>query len=290
MDVIPSVGIKGIRYPQNIDLVPSFFIAFIFLYVRRRLSENFAPRIGREFGIKTPDSQTNSDFYHEREVNSTMKRFVETFVDMIFHSFLCILAHFLITNKPWHENLDRIFEGHPHHSVDLSLLVVFNVYLGYFISELIFFLHKERRADYMIYLIHHIVAILLCYSCWMSNFIRVTAFLMYRFEFSDISLLFSKCARYLRMTKVVKLGFTVFSVTWIYNRIYWFGRMSYMFYFDLLPSVPEKSLTLIMVGITTFILLVLFLIWTYFIIKHVIHFLTKGRMIDLREENPENDG
>ncbi|KAI8325450.1 longevity assurance proteins LAG1/LAC1, partial [Martensiomyces pterosporus] len=121
-------------------------------------------------------------------------------------------------------------EGHAQMSCLMKLYYL--IQMGFWFQQIFVLLIEEKRKDFVVMGIHHVVTCnLLGWSLYM-NYTRVGNAVLCCMDFSDIFLSGTKCIRYLGFERATVVSFVTFILTWVYTRHYLYFKILYSVVFE----------------------------------------------------------
>ncbi|KAJ2160785.1 Sphingosine N-acyltransferase lag1 [Coemansia sp. RSA 552] len=134
--------------------------------------------------------------------------------------------HVMAAGPHW-MNTAGFWEGYPeeHRTMTATMKAYYLVQLGFWIQQIFVLLVEERRKDFGVMLVHHIVTCTLMGSSLYMNFTRVGNAILCCMDASDIFLSGTKCMRYMKLDSLSVVSFVVFLVSWTYTRHYLYIRI-----------------------------------------------------------------
>eukprot|EP00126_Sphaerothecum_destruens_P002058 Sdes_comp15499_c0_seq1m4432 len=170
----------------------------------------------------------------------------------------------------------------------------------FYMLQLSFYIHSiyatlvldEIRKDFFAMMLHHFVTIFLIFFSFCCRYHRVGLMVLYVHDFCDVCLEFTKCLVYFKvrdgkhdrlMEALSNAGFAVFTISWVYFRLYLFPcyALYSAFYYSILIC-ENISLYFFFNGML-FTLLLLHLYWFTFIVSMLFKVLLGYNVDDSRE-------
>jgi acyl-CoA-dependent ceramide synthase len=110
--------------------------------------------------------------------------------------------------------------------------------LGFYFAELYAIFVEPKRSDFLEYLFHHLVTILLVGGSYLANHHRVGAIIFFMHDVPDVFLCISKTLIYIGFQNLAGATFVLFGAVFFYLRIYCFPLMSYAIFCLIPQSLP----------------------------------------------------
>ena len=154
----------------------------------------------------------------------------------------------------------------------------------------------EKRRDYIMMVIHHVVTITLITMSYILQYTEMGLLILFLHEINDILLELSKTCHYLTpradgkknqfLHKLVDPLVVIFALSWIPTRLYLYPLRG----IHELTKVTRKTChfpSIAFAAVLLSILLVLNIIWFFMIIRALINRLVLGKMTDETIDHPE---
>ncbi|ODM90846.1 Ceramide synthase 6, partial [Orchesella cincta] len=222
--------------------------------------------------------QTRADFRNQ----SKLTKFCECGWRCICYIFSFSFGLFVMWDKPWFWDLKHCWYDYPHHSVsnDVWWYYLFggSYYCCLFITQAFI---DAKRKDFWEMLVHHVVTIFLLGFSWICNLIRIGTFILILHDCADIFLEGMKMSLYANKDRLGERIFAVFILIWVVTRlvIYPFYVL-HSFIFEA-PKIMATFPAYWMLFGLLFVLQILHIFWTFFIVKAVIKICTaSGKKVE----------
>ncbi|CAG7826462.1 unnamed protein product, partial [Allacma fusca] len=111
------------------------------------------------------------------------------------------------------------WKGFPLQGIDDDIWWYYTLSSAYYWSLLFNQVTEERKKDFWMMCVHHLVTLGLIYLSWLGNFTRVGSVVILLHDFADVFLEMSKLFIYMKHDRGSKIGFTLFTGVWILTRI-----------------------------------------------------------------------
>ncbi|KAI8885617.1 longevity assurance proteins LAG1/LAC1 [Backusella circina FSU 941] len=171
---------------------------------------------------------------------------------------------------------------------------------AFWVQQPFVLLIEEPRKDYLEYMIHHINTLLLISLSYACNFTRVGNAVFVCMDLPDILLCLAKTLHYLKYGFVCDLTFVVMVSSWLYTRVYYYGKIIWSTYTEPELYVPKFALDpfngnwfphfvkYIILGLMLG-LYILIMFWTLMIFKVVFKLVTKTGITDVRSDDEDSN-
>ncbi|XP_068899790.1 ceramide synthase 2-like [Tenebrio molitor] len=144
--------------------------------------------------------------------------------------------------------------------------------LSFYLSELMGMYFDVKRKDFWPMFIHHVATVVLLFFAWKCHLFRIFMVALVLLDCSDVLLELSKIMIYLGHDKTSFVTFFTFVLVWIVTRLgyfpFWVVRSYAQDAPRILPFLREYFVYYIIMTFVS-ILVIVFCIWTIFILKVV---------------------
>ncbi|KAJ2722034.1 Sphingosine N-acyltransferase lag1 [Coemansia sp. Benny D115] len=141
---------------------------------------------------------------------------------------------YVMSQGPHWMNTREFWADYPEGHRQMSALMksYYLVQMGFWFQQIFVLLIEERRKDFVVMGIHHVVTCnLLGWSLYM-NYTRVGNAVLCCMDSSDIFLSGTKCIRYLGFENLTRASFVVFILSWVYTRHYLYMKILISVFFE----------------------------------------------------------
>ncbi|KAJ2780847.1 Sphingosine N-acyltransferase lag1 [Coemansia javaensis] len=134
---------------------------------------------------------------------------------------------YVMAQGPHWMNTAHFWIGYPdgHREMTALMKSYYLVQMGFWFQQIFVLLVEEKRKDFVVMFVHHIVTCnLMGWSLYM-NYTRIGNAILCCMDSSDIFLSGTKCMRYLGLERLSVGSFVVFVLSWIYTRHYLYMKI-----------------------------------------------------------------
>uniref|UniRef100_A0A2D4HG52 Homeobox domain-containing protein n=1 Tax=Micrurus lemniscatus lemniscatus TaxID=129467 RepID=A0A2D4HG52_MICLE len=315
---------EDIRYPQPHHLLFCLPITLLLIALRfffeRKIGVSLSKRLGlREKVRRTPPNPILEAFYRKqrktpakkdlstlakqcnlqpRQVErwfryrlnqdrpSLTKKFCETSWRAAYYATSFCTALAILYDKPWLWDLCECWVGYPQQPLQTSLFGYYLVQFSFYCSLLISLPFDVKRRDFHEQLLHHLATVFLIGFSFCLNFIRIGSFIMFLHDFSDCLLEVAKMFVYLKWQKTCNTIFVTFSVAFLVTHLGIFPCkiLHNTYYYTM--EIYQPFFGYYFFNALLMILQLLFIFWSYLIIRMIYRFLMCGMVEkDLRSHS-----
>ncbi|KAJ2809266.1 Sphingosine N-acyltransferase lag1 [Coemansia guatemalensis] len=209
---------------------------------------------------------------------------------------------YVMYNGPHWMNTGGFWEGYPegHQQMSASMKTYYLMQTGFWFQQIFVLLIEERRKDFVAMFTHHIIACNLLVITLYANITRVGNVILCCADSSDILLSVTKCLRYMKLDKLSTVGFTIFTLSWIYTRHYLYIKIMLSIIYESRQYIPydmwepERGAHFNWEVKWTFVLLLgilqlLLIYWLALVLRVAYRFVCAGDLEDNRSD-AEDDG
>ncbi|CAG5126840.1 unnamed protein product, partial [Candidula unifasciata] len=223
-----------------------------------------------------------------REVPSSMYKFTECSWQLLFYTVSFSYGLYALWDKPWLWVTVNCWIGWPKQHIDNDIFILYLLELSFYWSLLfaIFFKRDYQKKDKNEMIMHHLVTILLIYFSWACNFVRVGSLVLVVHDVADPWLNIAKMLKYAKYQMLCEIFFGILIFTWIVSRLVvyplWVLNASAVEIHDYVTTFPAYWFF----NGLLFVLQLLHIMWTYFILHIVFEKLRTGTIEkDARSES-----
>ena len=151
--------------------------------------------------------------------------------------------------------------------------------LCYYLTDLIWLIWiNEPTNDYNLMIIHHISTIVLIFFSFWTNTSNIGSMIFYLHNIGNVFVYFLRVFMYSDLNTIIKGMMTmVLIVIWIYTRLFVFGKLIMIVYYDLTPW----SLVIYFLWPLAVILYIMHVYWVYEILNKLKLLLTTNTVEDV---------
>ncbi|KAJ1885689.1 Sphingosine N-acyltransferase lag1 [Kickxella alabastrina] len=152
----------------------------------------------------------------------------------IYYIFSFATGIYVMAQGPHWMNTMQYWTDYPEGHKQMTPLMksYYLVQMGFWFQQIFVILIEERRKDFFVMFMHHIVTCNLMGWSLFTNYVRVGNAVLCCMDFSDIFLSGTKCIRYMGFKKLTNVSFVVFILSWVYTRHYLYMKIMYSVYFE----------------------------------------------------------
>ena len=209
-------------------------------------------------------------------------KFQDAAFQWTYYTFYCAFGFYVLYDKPWLWDIKHCWYGFPTQPLTDDLWWYYMVPLSYYWTMTFTFLWSHRRKDSLQMFIHHILTIFLIVFSWAVNLIRGGSLVLIVHECVDIPLLMAKMCEYTGNKEKMDVFFILFVVLWAMTRVglfpLWVMRSTFFEAHVILDM--WYPIYYIFNGMLL-LLFIIHCIWTYFIIKILVHKLKHNKIDDV---------
>ena len=209
-------------------------------------------------------------------------KFRDAAFQWLYYVCYCAFGLYVLYDKPWLWDIKHCWYGFPTQPLTNDLWWYYIIPLSFYWAMTFTFLWSHRRKDSLQMFIHHILTIFLIVFSWAVNLIRGGSLVLIVHECADIPLLMAKMCEYTGHADMMDPFFVIFILLWVATRIglfpFWILR-STMFEAHVILNM-WYPIYYIFNGMLLLLLIIHF-IWTYFIIKILVHKLMHNEISDV---------
>ncbi|KAJ2773269.1 Sphingosine N-acyltransferase lag1 [Coemansia nantahalensis] len=150
---------------------------------------------------------------------------------------------YVMAQEPHWMSMKHFWVDYPegHRQMTALMKSYYLVQIGFWVQQIFVLLIEEKRKDFVVMCVHHVVTCnLLGWSLYM-HYIRIGNAILCCMDSSDIFLSGTKCLRYLGLDKATIVSFALFVVSWVYTRHYLYMKMVWSLNYESYENIPEDS-------------------------------------------------
>ncbi|KAJ2464258.1 Sphingosine N-acyltransferase lag1, partial [Coemansia sp. RSA 2322] len=210
---------------------------------------------------------------------------------------------YVMYNGPHWLNSRQFWANYPEGHSQMTALMksYYLVQMGFWFQQIFVLLIEERRKDFVVMFIHHVVTCNLMGWSLFTSYTRVGNAVLCCMDSSDIFLSGTKCMRYLGFERAAVVSFIVFILSWVYTRHYLYFKIMYSVVFesyellgtDVLwdPANGSFYSRPIIAGFTILlsILQLLIIYWFALVLRIVYRIIFQNNLDDSRSDSEDND-
>ncbi|KAJ2413088.1 Sphingosine N-acyltransferase lag1 [Coemansia sp. IMI 209128] len=211
---------------------------------------------------------------------------------------------YVMYHHPHWMNTSQFWANYPegHRQMTALMKSYYLIQMGFWVQQIFVLLVEERRKDFVVMFIHHIVTCNLMGWSLFTNYTRVGNAVLCCMDSSDIFLSGTKCMRYLGFERAAVVSFVVFIVSWIYTRHYLYYKITHSVFYETYDIIGPNTLwdpengafySRASIGGFTFLLCtlqVLIIYWFALVLRIIYRIVTQNNLDDSRSDSEDNDG
>ncbi|KAJ2875297.1 Sphingosine N-acyltransferase lag1 [Coemansia aciculifera] len=278
------------RYARGRDDV--YFIlhwAIAFTLIRATIMYKILEPFAKWYGVKSVRKVT---------------RFAEQGWLTIYYILSNATGLYVMYHNPHWMNTRQFWINYPEGHRQLSALMksYYLIQMGFWVQQIFVLLVEERRKDFVVMFVHHIVTCNLMGWSLFTNYTRVGNAVLCCMDSSDIFLSGTKCMRYLGFERAAVVSFVVFIISWVYTRHYLYFKITYSVFYETYDILGPNTLwdaengsfySRASIGGFTLllcILQVLIIYWFALVLRIIYRIVTQNNLDDSRSDSEDNDG
>ncbi|GAB5591575.1 sphingosine N-acyltransferase lag1 [Umbelopsis nana] len=152
-------------------------------------------------------------------------RFAEQMWTVIYYSTSFTVGVHLAYNSPYWFNTSEFWNGYPHIYHTKLFKYYYVIQFSYWLQQIFVLQVEAPRKDYRELVMHHINTLLLISLSYACNFTRIGNAVFVCMDLPDALFALAKSFNYLNFRFVCDLTFFVMLCTWVYTRVYLYGRI-----------------------------------------------------------------
>ncbi|KAJ2742438.1 Sphingosine N-acyltransferase lag1 [Coemansia sp. BCRC 34301] len=189
-------------------------------------------------------------------------------------------------------------EGHKQMSALMKSYYL--IQMGFWFQQIFVLLIEERRKDFVVMFVHHIVTCNLMGWSLFTNYTRVGNAVLCCMDSSDIFLSGTKCLRYLGFERAAVVSFVVFILSWVYTRHYLYFKITYSVFFETYDILGPDAIwnsangafynRPSIAGFTTLLVILQLLIiyWFALVLRIIYRIVMQNNLDDSRSDSEDN--
>ncbi|KAK9804934.1 hypothetical protein WJX73_000695 [Symbiochloris irregularis] len=211
-------------------------------------------------------------------------RFCESFWKCTAYSSLLCIGAYALYDQPWLWHTAELWRGWPHYELPGKVQLYYASQLAFYSSSLVMlFSWEERRKDFGVMLLHHIVTVVLIAVSHITGFGRVGSIIMILHDPSDIFLEAAKMGNYAGLNAPVIASFALLLITWFGLRLVVLpGVIIPSIWFELPAILGHHNGIALGLSLLLCLLVVLHIYWFYLIVQIAVN-VARGEVRDTRE-------
>lgn len=169
---------------------------------------------------------------------------------------------------------------------DASMKLYYRYEIGFFFAELVAIFVETRRKDFLEYVIHHTITIIMMAGSMGDRNHDIGAYTLFLHDISDIFLCLAKVAHYARLETITNISFGIFAASFAYLRLYCLPIVTFVCWLYL-PRAHAVSIGLwFQTCLMSVVLQGLHTFWFYLIIR-MTYRLVAGVKGDVRSDDEQ---
>ncbi|KAI8971492.1 TLC domain-containing protein [Mycotypha africana] len=227
-------------------------------------------------------------------------RFCEQSWLVIYYSISFTSGFIILYNSPTWNDTSYFWRNYPDWEMTASLKYYYLLQFAFWIQQPFVLQIEAPRKDYREYMLHHINTLLLVGLSYACNFTAVGVAVFVCMDLPDVLLSLAKTLHYLKFGFICDATFVAMVISWLYTRVYLYGRIIWSTYTETELYIPEFKLdpvngywfphfvkyiiVALMMG-----LYILIVFWTLMIFKVVYKLVTNTGITDVRSDDEDDD-
>jgi len=268
-----------VRQEKCVHLLFACFVTGFFLLLRQPLRTHVFRPIGRFIGVKQKEVIIKK---YEYQV------WLFTYYTSTFFVGMNIISKELFWGSPiFKEPRLHMWIDYPHCDHSALLGYYYLVQLGFYVEELCVLFYETRRSDFLQYVFHHAVTIVMIVGSYITCFNRVGVVIFVIHDFSDILLCFCKVCHYSNHQTTKTFFFALFALSFFITRLVVFPMIIYSIIFETVLFIPFNYVQWTVL-VLLFALVFLHIFWFTLIMKMVFIALKAQKLeSDIRSDDSD---
>ena len=260
------LGIKHHK-PNRSKLSPNPELEMEFRRSQKWSHETIA-KFSRKLNVTQRDVQIWLRYQRILSRPSKLDKFSETGWRFAFYASIFGYGFYVLSSKMWFYDIVDCWVNYPHHEMLNDVwwyyMIELSFYWCLFFSQ---FLGDVVRKDFWSMFFHHVATIMLISFSWCCHLHRVGTLVMISCDVADIFLESAKLFHYSGVEPVANVLFALFVLVWVISRLGVFPTWILYSITVEAPQLIQYFPAYFFFNLLLSSLLVLFIVWTYFIIK-----------------------
>ncbi|KAI8994830.1 TLC domain-containing protein [Pilobolus umbonatus] len=227
-----------------------------------------------------------------------LQRFAEQSWSFVYYSCAFSYGIYVMYDSPWWFDTTYFWRDYPVYDYTKEFKYYYLVQFAYWLQQIFVLQIEAPRKDYKELVLHHINTLLLISFSYVCNFTRVGNAVFVCMDLPDAILAIAKSFNYICPGLICNTAFACMIVSWIYTRIYLYGRIIVSTLTEPDLYVPEFKLDplngqwfpyfvkYIIAGLMIGLYL-LIIFWTVMIFKVLLRILRTTEVTDVRSDDEE---
>jgi hypothetical protein len=268
----------GVYEERIIPMLMGLPFFFVWLALRK-IFKTFFPRLAAYLGITNKKKQ---------------EKFSYQLWLVFYYGSSTIMGFIGYRDEAWfqfplgNDACTAMFEGYPK-PPSKYLDFAYQYQLGFYFAEIVALFQETRRSDFVEYVVHHVITILLVAMSNIDSHMRVGGYIFFIHDIADIWICMAKCFNYLKKEFWSTLCFAVFVILFVVTRLISLPSATYCLMcqtgrIGVSYSISFQFLCIIMcVGLQS-----LHIFWFGLVIKMLMR-LASGGSGDVRSDDDEEE-
>ncbi|KAI7899813.1 TLC domain-containing protein [Cokeromyces recurvatus] len=274
---------KDGRYEKSLwDITFLFFYICVFTALRASIMDYILIPFSKYAGVSMKKQQ----------------RFAEQSWACMYYTFAFSFGIYVMYDSPWWFDSTYFWRNYPVTDYTKSFKYYYLIQFAFWLQQVFVLQIEEPRKDYKELVMHHINTLLLVSLSYGCNFTSVGNAVFICMDLPDALLALAKTLNYCRPGPLCNTAFAIMVCSWMYTRVYIYGRIIistltepelYVPRFRLdplngewFPHFVKYIIAGLMIG-----LYLLILFWTVMIFKVIIRIFTSPEAKDVRSDDED---
>ncbi|KAG2211291.1 TLC domain-containing protein [Mucor mucedo] len=226
------------------------------------------------------------------------QRFAEQSWSFLYYTFAFIFGIYVMKDSPWWFDSTYFWRDYPVYDFTKSFKYYYLIQFAFWLQQVFVLQIEAPRKDYQELVLHHINTLLLVSFSYTCNFTRVGNAVFVCMDLPDAFLALAKTLNYMMPGMICNAAFVVMFISWMYTRVYIYGKIILStltepelyvpeFVLDPLngqwfPHFVKYIIAGLMIG-----LYLLILFWTLMIIKVFVKMAISSEASDVRSDDED---
>ena len=225
----------------------------------------------------------------QRDIPTDIQRFAESSWNLLIRGSAFLIGLISLWNKPWLLDTKYTWIDWPRQNVSTDIYCFYLIEMAKYLQLSIGMLIYQRKNDFWISFTHHLCTLILMYFCWVLNFVRIGALIMFVHDTSDPWLDLTKMMVYCKKKRLSEILFVIFVLLWILSKdIIYPVVLLYSTTIEAPKYLPVTKFVFISFNVFLYILLLVQIVWTFTLLKVIVKKMKGGELKDARSDS-ENE-
>ncbi|KAG2237855.1 hypothetical protein INT48_002156 [Thamnidium elegans] len=153
------------------------------------------------------------------------QRFAEQSWAFIYYTFAFCFGIYVMKDSPWWFDSSYFWRDYPVYDFSKAFKYYYLIQFAYWLQQIFVLQIEAPRKDYNELVLHHINTLLLVSLSYTCNFTRVGNAVFVCMDLPDAFLALAKSLNYVSPGLICNLAFVFMFVSWMYTRVYIYGRI-----------------------------------------------------------------